>query len=230
MMSEQSSTATIEKYVSTAILDHFGTSPESIHVILQPPFIVMHLTNFSLPNEKALLKQNQAKQVLKTRDLLLGGLKTELMAGLPDKCGMAIDGLYADWNIENKTGLLLAVTNRQETHETVNLTETEKALLSVINETSKKTERTPDHTGIHWLNDSVLLIERTGLMVDIEIELVKNGAMDELRLAKRPLEHRLMESAPLETALGKPIRELFVDWDFEEDRAYMVLLLETPSI
>ncbi|AQQ53307.1 Na-translocating system protein MpsC family protein [Planococcus lenghuensis] len=229
MTNRESHTAAIEEYVSTALLNHFGSRPESIQIILRPPFMVMHLTDFSLPNEKALLKQNHAKQVLKTRDVLLGGLKTELAAELPDKCGMAIDGLYADWNINNKTGLLLAVANRQETHETVSLNETEKALLDVLVEASKKTEKKPDHTGIHWLSESVLLIERTGLMVDIETELVKNGSTEELRLAKRPLEHRLMESAPLEAAIGKPIRELFVDWDFEEDRAYMVLLLEASS-
>ena len=78
----------------------------------------------------------------------------------------------------------------------------------------------------YWLNNTTVLIERLGIMVDIEKELIKNGATEELRLAKRPLEHRIMEFFKLEPVLKQEISELFVDWHFEEDKSYLVFLLE----
>lgn len=66
-------------------------------------------------------------------------------------------------------------------------------------------------------------------MVDIENELIKNGVIEELRLAKRPLEHRIMERFKLEPVLKQGISELFVYWNFEEDESYMVFILEPKS-
>ena len=67
------------------------------------------------------------------------------------------------------------------------------------------------------------------IIVDIEKELIKNGAVEELRLAKRPLEHRVIELLQLESVLKQEISEFFVDWNFEEDKSYMVFILESKS-
>lgn len=55
--------------------------------------------------------------------------------------------------------------------------------------------------------------------------MIKNGVTEELRLAKRPLEHRVMEFMQLEPIFNRDINGLFVDWNFEEDKAYMVFIL-----
>lgn len=89
-----------------------------------------------------------------------------------------------------------------------------------------KKKKAPEVIESYWLNNTTVLIERLGIMVDIEKELIKNGATEELRLAKRPLEHRIMEFFKLEPVLKQEISELFVDWHFEEDKSYLVFLLE----
>ncbi|RLQ84929.1 hypothetical protein [Planomicrobium sp. Y74] len=80
--------------------------------------------------------------------------------------------------------------------------------------------------GIYWLSDRTILIRRSGIMVRIEQKLIKNGFVEELRLAKGPLELQVLEEVNLEDALKRTISEIFLEWNFENDVSYIVLLLE----
>lgn len=62
-----------------------------------------------------------------------------------------------------------------------------------------------------------ILIRRSGILVRIEKELIKNGFVEELKLAKRLLEHVLLKEVRLEHALKRTISEIFLEWEFEED-------------
>ncbi len=84
----------------------------------------------------------------------------------------------------------------------------------------------PDRINYFWLEDELLVIERHGILIDIEKKLIENGIREELRLAKRPLEHRIIKLFNLETYLQRTIRNLYVDWDFEADKGYMVLMMK----
>lgn len=63
-------------------------------------------------------------------------------------------------------------------------------------------------------------------MIDIEKQLIANGIAEQLRLAKRPLEHRIIKLFDLQTPLKRAISDLYVDWDFDADKGYMVLLMK----
>ncbi|PKH08623.1 hypothetical protein [Planomicrobium sp. MB-3u-38] len=73
------------------------------------------------------------------------------------------------------------------------------------------------------------MIKRTGILVEIEKQLIKNGAADELKLAKRPLEYRITKFFNLDHFLPSPVEEIFVDWDFHQEYSYMVLILKRST-
>lgn len=102
----------------------------------------------------------------------------------------------------------------------------EDILREIILLNSMRTQKIPDQTNFYWLSEQVLLIERIGILIDIEKKLVENGVKEELRLAKRPLELRIIQLFNLESVLNGQVLDLFVDWDFQQDVSYMVLLLE----
>lgn len=101
------------------------------------------------------------------------------------------------------------------------------ALKEKVISISKKTQKEPEFIEVYWLNATTILIERKGIMAEVEKELIKNGVIEELRLAKRVVEHRIMEFIKLEPIFNQEINELFVDWNFEEDKAYMVFRLNS---
>lgn len=105
----------------------------------------------------------------------------------------------------------------------------QKEAMENVIRASKSGLKEPNRTNGYWLDGYALLVERSGILTDLEREFIKNGLIDELRVAKRPLEHWLVESANISSVLKQKIRERFVDWNFDHDKAYMVLILEPQN-
>lgn len=218
----------IAKYTELFWEMHFGEKPQQITVTFRPPFLLIHLSGFLLPAERLFLSQGRENKVLETRDLLIDSLKPDLLIGLQEHSAWELQNLYADWDLANESGLLIATMDKREDLEEFPWPESvdEETLQEIIMLNSMRTQKKPDETRIYWLNDHLLLVERVGIMVEIEKQLIKNGIIEELRLAKRPLEHQIVKLFNLEETLKSRVRELYVDWNFKEDFSYMVLLLE----
>lgn len=221
----------VEDYISSFLSEQFGASPQSVNVVIRAPFLVIHLLDFIIPSERLLLKRNEIKRVAKTRDILLNGVKPELLQELAAITGIKAKELYADWNLEKGSGMFIAVLDAEadqamlESPAEVNTNALKEKVISI----SKQTQKEPDFIAVYWLNGDTVVVERKGIMVEIEKELIKNGVVEELRLAKRPLEYRVMEFIKLEPIFNRDIEGLFVDWNFEEDKAYMVFRLTSKA-
>jgi len=138
-----------------------------------------------------------------------------------------IDQLYYNWSLENQSGIIFGVMVNEEEAvppwpETVDLEEFRKE----VNVLTKKGQKTPEKTELYWLSERTIVARRKGIFVRIEKELIKNGYTEELKLTKRPMEKQLVREANLESILGKKIQDVFVDWDFDEDIGYIVLVTE----
>lgn len=227
MTKEKTVQAEVSGYISTLLRKHFGKGPTSVYVTLNHPFITIHLRGFLAPMERILVKQGELKRVLETRDLMMLDLKAEIIQGLKEVAELEVNELYADWNLERETGLIIGIMDK-ENEEDGKWTDdaSEEAFRKRIEEASWKTEKVPGYTQSYWLSDRAILVRRSGVLVEIEKELIKNGYVEELKLTKRPLEHRMLVEAGLETVLKRAINETFLDWNFEKDKSYTVFLLE----
>jgi len=218
----------IGSYISTVMRDHFGKGPTSVYVAFSSPFITIHLRGFLTPTEKVLLKQNEPIQVLKIRDLLMNDLVPEIKLGLWKIGELDVKEVYADWNLENQTGMVIAVLNEdieQKNFEWPSAVE-RKAFEEELVKASIKAQKAPGETEVYWLNDRTILARRMEILVAVEKELIKNGFSEELKIAKRPLERKVLAEVQLEAVLKRNILETFVEWDFNTDKAYTVFILE----
>ncbi|MDQ0430304.1 uncharacterized protein YbcI [Planomicrobium stackebrandtii] len=218
----------IEDFISSFLQRQFGETPLSVDAAIRNPFIAIHLMGFLLPGEKNLIKRKELKRVGQTRDLLLNGVKPEMFQELAAITGCGVKEIYADWNFEKESGLLIVVLDTEVDPASLIYPNdvSKEAIHEIVIRISKIAQKAPETIESYWLDDTVLLIERRGLMVEIEKELIKNGVVEELRLAKRPLEHRVLDFLKLEPVVKHEISDIFVDWNFEEDKAYMVLIME----
>lgn len=228
MAKEKTLESEISGYISTVLRKHFGKGPTSVYVTVKHPFITVHFRGFLAPMEKLQIKQEESKRVLATRDMIMLDLKPEIIQGLREVASIELKELYADWNLIKETGMIIGVMKESATAAAENWPNDvdERAVRDKIDEASKHAEKTPDQTDIYWLSNRTLLIRRSGILVRIEKELIKNGFVEALKLSKRPLEHELLEEVGLERGLKRTISEIFLDWDFEKDVSYIVLLLE----
>ena len=226
---------TIEKeigsYISTRLRDYFGKGPSSVYVAAKPPFIAIQIRGFLAPTEKILVRQKEYRRVLEIRELLMKDLKPEISLKLMKIGGFSINEIYIDWNLEEKTGLILAVSDHsseeaeREWPEEVDESAFRFALQEVIGKTCKQ----PEETEIFWLNHRTILLRHTGIFLHIEKELIKAGFSEELELVKRPLERMMLRQLIWKSTISRNVQEVFIDWHLEGDKGYIVMLLENEE-
>ena len=214
-------------YISTLLRDYFGKGPSSVFVTVNKPFVTFYLSGFLSPTERILLKQNETRRILETRDLLMNDLEEEIKLQLQKIAQLEIKEIYADWNLDMKTGMIIAVMDNEDAKDDIPWPEAidKESFHDKVNLASKRAQKTPESTESYWLSDRTILIRRQGIFVEIEKELIKGGFIEELKLVKRPLERGLLEKVNLEEDLNQQIQEMFFDWNFETDKGYTVILL-----
>lgn len=231
MKKEKTIEAEIGGYISGLLRTHFGKGPTSVYVAIRKPFIVVHLRDFLSPTEKVLIKQNETERVQVIRDLLMDDLNQQIRMDLLRSLELDVKKLYADWNLDNKTGLLTLVLNEEAVEKASEWPKSidKEGFYEEVNEASRKAQKEPEKTEVFWPNERTALIQRKGILIELEKELIKNNFAEELKLAKRPLESKLIYNSSLELIMNRKIIEAFTSWDFKEDIGYIVLLIEPES-
>lgn len=224
-------TADIARLAEQLLEVNFGERPASLQVFHKPPFTFIHLHGFLMPSEKLLLQKDKTSHIMKTRDLLMQSIKPEFLQELEKITGAKTTELYTDWNLDKATGIFLAVSDQEASRADFEwpVEADAEAILEIIRLNSQRTQKLPDRINFFWLTDHLLVIERQGILIDIEKQLIGIGVVEELRQVKRPLEHRVIKLFNLEAFVNKAIIDLFVDWDFKADKGYMILLMEKES-
>jgi uncharacterized protein YbcI len=231
MPKEKTIQSEIGSYISTLLRDNFGKGPTSIFVSIAKPFITIHIRGFLTPTENVLLKQNEPNRILKIRDLLMNNLISEIKLALWKIGELDVKEVYADWNLESKSGMIIVELDEETDPSTFEWPGNvdEKAFQKEMIKASIKAQKEPGKTEVYWLNDRTILCRRVEILVEIEKELIKNGFSEELKLAKRPLERKVLADVQLEAVLKRNIADTFVEWNFETDKAYTVFVLEAAK-
>ena len=227
MPKERSIETEIGGFISTLLRKHFGKGPTSIYVAVNRPYISMHFRGFSTMMEKILLKQNEWKRVLETRNLLVDELKPIIRRQLKEIGGWEIKEIYVDWNLALETGTFLAIADELPNPDEfpwpsdIEKEEFEPKLEQVC----ATLQRDRQQTETYWLNDRTLLIKWSGVLTEIENALISDGHQEILKLTKRPMERSMLENAGFESVLDRRIQEIFLDWNYDSNMGYVILVL-----
>ncbi|MFD2705787.1 Na-translocating system protein MpsC family protein [Salibacterium lacus] len=227
-MEKNSIQAEIASYTGKLLRDNFGKGPSSVYVSIKRPFITIYLSDFLAPMERVLIGQNKTIKVEETRDLLMQELLPDIKATLKASAGLDIKEMYYDWSLHNKTGILVGEMINEDGENDILLENYEKkeAIHEQIGEVSMQAEKWPEAVDSCLLNDRTLIITRVGILVKIEKELIRRGFEEQLKLSKRQLEKRLLDAGEFEKILGSKIKDIFVDWDFNIDKSYIIIILQ----
>lgn len=221
----------IASYVGKLFRDNFGKGPGSIYVSIAEPFITIHLREFLAPMEKILLERNDNLKIQETRDILMEETIPALKEYLKSVIHIDVQKIYYDWSLENKTGIILAVldTEIDNTTDDYLTYPSKKKVHEEIARFTKKAQKEPKNLQSYMLNSRTLVSVREDILVRIEKELIKSGFSEQLKLSKRVLEKDLLDVTYLESVLKAEIEDAFVDWDFELDKGFLVLILKATN-
>lgn len=231
MPKERSIETEVGGFISTLLRKHFGKGPTSIYVTIKRPYIIMHFRGFTTTMEKILLKQNEWKRVLETRNLLVDELKPIIRQQLKDIGGWTIEKFYVDWNLNLETGTFLAITgDKPDSNNSEWPAEFQKNAFEMkLENVDRSLQREPDQTAAHWVNDRTLLIKWSGVLTEIEKALIKDGHSEILKFTKRPLERSMLEEAGFESVFERRVQVIFLDWDYDSNIGYVIIVLDAKK-
>ncbi|WP_026694217.1 DUF2294 domain-containing protein [Peribacillus kribbensis] len=216
----------ISSYVGRLLRDNFGKGPESVFVTIARPFIVIHMRNFISPMETALLNQENLNIVQNTREIVFTNLVPEIKAYIKGLAGLEIEEAFFDWNLQNKSGVFVGLTDLTEAGmEMSDKVPNKEALHHKINKISAEAQKVPDETSSYNINGRMLIFVRDGILVRIEKELIRQGYEKILKSTKRILEKKYLHNSDLDSLIQQDCSDIFVDWDFSRDRSVIVLIL-----
>ncbi|MFD1861657.1 DUF2294 domain-containing protein [Planococcus chinensis] len=218
----------VGSYISTLLRDYFGKGPSSVYVTANPPYITIQLRGFLAPTEKFLLRQKEIRRILETRDLLMKDLKEQIAGELSGIGEFSVGDMYTDWNLEEQTGLILAVLENgmDGTESGWPKPIDDAGFRETISRFSEKAQKIPEKVEAFWLNNRTLLVKRSGIFIHIEKELIEAGFDDELKLVKRPMERRMLMEINWRPVIGRSVQEVYMDWNILEDYGYIILILD----
>ncbi|WP_431799803.1 DUF2294 domain-containing protein [Halobacillus andaensis] len=228
-MEKNSVQAEVASYTGKLFRDNFGKGPSSVYVSIEHPFITIYLSDFLAPMEKVLVGQKNIMKVEETRDLLMKELIPEIKATLRVTADINVENIYYDWSLNNRSGILVGVVKEERKEEEfLSLADYPKKdkVHDEIIKVSEQAEKVPERVDSLLLNSRTLVVDRKGILVRIEKELINSGFSEQLRLSKRQLEKRLLDPSVFEAILETKIQDIFVDWDFALDKSYIILILK----
>ncbi|MGP4069340.1 Na-translocating system protein MpsC family protein [Halobacillus sp. B29] len=229
-MEERSLQSEISSYIGKLLRDNFGKGPASVYVTIQKPYVTIYLKDFLAPMEKLLVGQNNKDKVEETRDLLMQELIPDIKATFRATAGLELNSLYYDWSLTNRSGMIIGVIQSdEELDPSVKDYQHKAALHEEIKKVSKQAEKIPEEVSSFKINDRTIVVERNGILVAIEKEMIRSGFGEQLRMAKRHLEKRLLHQLSLEKILQLKVEDIFVDWDFDSDFSHIILIVKPES-
>ncbi|RIX48642.1 DUF2294 family protein [Paenibacillus nanensis] len=222
----------IASHVGKLLRDAFGKGPQSIHVSMNWPFIVIYLRNFLTPTERILLRQGQVRSIQHTRDIVMTSLIPEIKAYLLLLTGMNIVEFYYDWELHNYSGVF--VGRQQGSFEPETVTQEsytgKDEVHREIDYMSSKVQKSPDCIYSCMINKRTLLVARSGILTDMSKELIRLGYEENLKQAVHNLEKKhLREFKQFQHILKAKVADAFVDWNFKLDRSAIVFILNPFS-
>ena len=217
----------IGSYIGRLLRESFGRGPGHVLATLAYPFLAVHLSNFLSPIEKSLIANNNSIYVHKTRDLVMETLMNDIISYIELTLNQRVNEFFYDWNLDCLTGMfIIRLDGHHCEHDSYpNKENVEREMIDI----SRIAQKEPEEIYSHMLNKRQLILVRKGILIHIEKEFIRLGFKENLMIAKRNLEKKLLKERRknFEDHLNRKVIDEFTFWNFKDDSSYIILILDT---
>lgn len=218
--------------VNTILRDHFGKGPNSMHVQWAPPFITLYLQEFLAPIERTLWAKQGPRGIEQLRHEMMDELLAPICTVIEAETTYSLKEFYYDWDLHKdipSNGMLWGIIDIDTENENMSPWPGElnkELVIEQITNISKQIDKEPEEVHVYWLGSHELVIEQVDILLGIEHELIKNSHEKILKTEKTALEKKLFVKSILEKLLKRTIQDVFVDWNFQKNKEYMIIRLQ----
>lgn len=218
-----------EGQVSKILRNHFGRGPRAMHVQWAPPFITLYLQEFLAPIERTLRIKQGPRGIEQLRYAMMQELLTPIRLVLETETISSLKEMYYDWNLQAdgpSNGMIWGVLDNGEEAENMRPWSgdlSKERVEEQIARLSKHLDKVPEEVYVSWVGRNELVIEQVGILLGVEQALITNGHEKVLKRTKTALEKKVFVPSSLEPVVKRTIQDVFLDWDFQRNKAYMII-------
>jgi uncharacterized protein YbcI len=217
----------ISSYTSKLLRKKFGRGPELCSGTLAERYLLLHIRGFISPMEGVLLQQGKAMDVDNARSVIISNVLEELKGVVQISLEVDVIEYYHDWNFPNNTGVIILVFEKEVEKKCItqmnNIQEFKKEIIRI----SALVQKVPDDIEVTPLSETILLVKREGILIQIEKALISKGYKNELLITKDELEKEYFHRySKFNEILTRVVRDIFIDWDLEKDKSLMAFILK----
>lgn len=220
----------ISSLTSKLLRKNFGRGPESCFAFANERFLVFYIRGFMSPLESTLLEHGNSDNIDISRNIVMKTILNQLKGILELEFEQDIESFYHDWNYPQNTGMITVqfesvvtqfVGQNQDAHIDLN------PLIDEVDRISILVQKKPEKTVAYCISPKIFLVKRDGILVRIEKALIAKGFEQTLLVTKDELEKSyLHRDGRFEEIFSNPVADIFVDWEFHEDKSIICFVLK----
>ncbi|MEH6938075.1 Na-translocating system protein MpsC family protein [Bacillus sp. JJ664] len=221
----------ISSLTSKLLRKNFGRGPVSCFAFANDRFLVFYIRGFLSPLESTLLEHGNGDNVDISRSIVMNAVINQLKGILELEFEQDIASFYHDWNYPQNTGMITVEFENNIAQHFVDPNQGSnidlKPLIDEIDRISILVQKKPEKTEAYFISPKIYLVKRDGILVRIEKALIKKGFEQTLMVTKDELEKSyLHRDGRFEEIFSESVVDIFVDWDFHEDKSIICFVLK----
>jgi uncharacterized protein YbcI len=221
----------VSSLTSKLLRKNFGRGPESCFAFANEQFLVFYIRGFLSPLESTLLENGHSDNVDISRNIVMKTLLNQLKGVLELEFEKDIKTFYHDWNYRQNTGMITVQFEdniaQQVVDQSLGTTVDLNSLINEVERVSILVQKRPEITEAFKISPKIYLVKREGILIQIEKALITKGYEKTLMVTKDELEKSyLHRDGRFEEIFHNPVADIFVDWDFSEDKSILCFVLK----
>ncbi|MCL7747720.1 Na-translocating system protein MpsC family protein [Halalkalibacter alkaliphilus] len=217
----------LSSFICKIMKRRLGKGPEQCNIVVKNNLVIVKVHHFITPAEEVLCNKNELSLALKFRSILVKAIIEEVKADITRVTNIEIKKSLFDWDYEKNVGLIMFVGTEPLLAEPIANHALEDSFIEKIKYVSDKVHKRP--SGVRWIlsETAVQVMECSGVLIKTENLLFENGYDDLLLEQGQEIRKNYNEFRyEFEPVLGREINQLFVTWDYEENKSYIVFYVK----
>jgi uncharacterized protein YbcI len=209
---------------SKLIKRRLGKGPETCYMITKGNRLYVYIRNFITPAEEVLLGNNELNLANQFRSTVINAVIKEFIPEVTKVFGGAIEHFYHDWNYHSNTGIVL-LENVPSPDDVKVDSVFENTLFKLIEVVGTCYHKRPASLKIVKFTQNICAIETQEVLLQLESLVYEQGKLDLLLHQAREIKSGYLRNKTLfEDLFNRLIEDIFIVWDYENNRNYLIFV------
>jgi uncharacterized protein YbcI len=209
---------------SKLVKRRFGKGPETCFTMSNGNRLYIYMRNFITPAEEVLLENNELNLAHHFRSTVINSVIKEFIPDVTKVFGGKIDHFYYDWNYHSNTGIVLLENVPSPDDVKVDAV-FENTLFNLIEVVGTRYHKGPASLKIVKFTQNICAIETKEVLLQLESLVYEQGKLDLLLHQAREIKSGYLKNKKVfEDLFNRIIEDIFIVWDYENNRNFFIFV------